>query len=47
MSVVAVAASRDPPAAPAEPASGAHRATLERAFGLIYAVFMAPMMAVF
>lgn len=47
MSVIAVAADRDPPAAPAEPASGAHRATLERVFGLIYAVFMALMMAVF
>jgi len=47
VSVIAVAADRDPPAAPAEPASGAHRATLERVFGLIYAVVMALMMAVF
>ena len=47
MSVIAVAADRDPRAAPAEPASGAHRATLERALGLIYAVFMTMMMAVF
>jgi hypothetical protein len=47
MSLIEVAADRDPPAAPAEPASGAHRATLERAFGRIFAVFMALMMAVF
>jgi hypothetical protein len=47
VSVIAVAADRDPPAEPAEPASGAHGAMLERAFGLIYAVFMALMMAVF
>ena len=44
MSVIVVAADRDPPA---ESASGAHRATLERAFVRIYAVFMALMMAVF
>lgn len=47
MSMIAVAAERDPPAAPAKPADGAHQATLERAFGRIFTVFMALMMVVF
>jgi len=41
MSLIAVAADRDPPATPAKLADGAHQATLERAFGRIFAVFMA------
>ena len=41
MSLITVAADRNPSAVPAEPAGGAHQATLERAFGRIFAVFMA------
>jgi hypothetical protein len=47
VSLIAVVADRDPPAALAEPAEGAHQATLERVFGRIFAVFMALMMVVF
>jgi hypothetical protein len=41
MSLMAVTGDRDPPAASAEPAGHAHQAALERAFGRIFAVFVA------
>ncbi|HLK74949.1 MAG TPA: hypothetical protein VKU77_15025 [Streptosporangiaceae bacterium] len=50
MSLIAVVAGRDLPAEsrnPAQPADGAHQATLERVFGRIFAVFLALMMVVF